>query len=133
MVADPANALTAGLALLSEANQEMTDGTVTALAAQCPSDAPHLVAFYTRYFKEQGRFPVPRKVAVVKPDIADQKDPETGLRDLTFRTVWFKYLYQTATSRSSDAARMRRCARRPVQLWFGLLYQVLGRAAWTLV
>lgn len=58
IVADPANALTAGLALLSEANQEMTEGTVTALAAQCPSDVPHLVAFYTRYFKEQGRFPV---------------------------------------------------------------------------
>ena len=58
IVADPANALTAGLALLSEASQEMTEGTVTALAAQCPSDAPHLVAFYSRYFKEQGRFPV---------------------------------------------------------------------------
>jgi hypothetical protein len=61
LVADPANALTAGLALLSEANQEMTEGTVTALAAQCPSDAPHLVAFYSRYFKEQGRFPVLEK------------------------------------------------------------------------
>ena len=36
----------------------MTEGTVTALAAQCPSDVPHLVGFYTRYFKEQGRFPV---------------------------------------------------------------------------
>jgi len=61
LVADPASALTAGLALLSEANQEMTEGTVTALAAQCPSDAPHLVAFYARYFKEQGRFPVLEK------------------------------------------------------------------------
>jgi len=58
VVADPANALTAGLALLSEASQEMTEGTVTALAAQCPSDAPHLLSFYARYFKEQGRFPV---------------------------------------------------------------------------
>jgi hypothetical protein len=58
IVADPANALTAGLALLSEANQEMTEGTVEALAAQCPSDVPHLVAFYSRYFKEQGRFPI---------------------------------------------------------------------------
>jgi hypothetical protein len=61
IVADPANALTAGLALLSEANQEMTDDTVDALAAQCPSDVPHLVAFYSRYFKEQGRFPVLEK------------------------------------------------------------------------
>lgn len=61
VVADPANALTAGLALLTEINQEMTEGTVSSLAAQCPSDAPHLVGFYTRYFKEQGRFPVLEK------------------------------------------------------------------------
>ena len=58
IVANPQEALTAGLALLSEASQEMTDGTVTALAAQCPSDMPHLVNFYTRYFKEHGRFPM---------------------------------------------------------------------------
>jgi hypothetical protein len=62
IVADPANALTAGLALLSEASLEMTDDTVEALAAQCPSDQPHLVAFYSRYFKEQGRFPVLEKM-----------------------------------------------------------------------
>ncbi len=60
-VAAPHQALTAGLALLSEASQEMTDGTVHALAAQCPSDVPHLVGFYTRYFKEHGRFPVLEK------------------------------------------------------------------------
>jgi hypothetical protein len=58
VVANPANALTAGLALLAEASLEMTEGTVSALAAQCPSDAPHLVGFYARYFKEHGRFPV---------------------------------------------------------------------------
>lgn len=61
IVASPQQALTAGLALLSEASQEMTEGTVNALAAQCPSDAPHLVAFYLRYFKEHGRFPVLEK------------------------------------------------------------------------
>jgi hypothetical protein len=61
LVANPQEALTAGLALLSEASQEMTDGTVTALAAQCPSDMPHLANFYTRYFKEQGRFPMLEK------------------------------------------------------------------------
>jgi hypothetical protein len=61
LVADPANALTAGLTLLSEVSQELTDETVDALAAQCPSDVPHLVAFYSRYFKEQGRFPVLEK------------------------------------------------------------------------
>ena len=61
IVTNPANALTAGLALLSEASQEMTDGTVNALAAQCPSDATHLANFYTRYFKEHGRFPMLEK------------------------------------------------------------------------
>jgi hypothetical protein len=61
VVASPQQALTAGLALLSEASQEMTDGTVRALAAQCPSDVPHLVNFYTRYFKEHGRFPMLEK------------------------------------------------------------------------
>ena len=61
VVATPQQALTAGLALLSEASQEMTDGTVTALAAQCPSDVPHLANFYTRYFKEHGRFPILEK------------------------------------------------------------------------
>lgn len=61
VVANPQEALTAGLALLSEASQEMTEGTVTALAAQCPSDVPHLVNFYQRYFKEQGRFPMLEK------------------------------------------------------------------------
>ena len=29
--------------------------------AQCPSDAPHLAGFYSRYFKEHGRFPVLEK------------------------------------------------------------------------
>jgi hypothetical protein len=57
-VATPQHTLPAGLGLLAEASQEMTEGTVTTLAAQCPSDVPHLVNFYTRYFKEQGRFPV---------------------------------------------------------------------------
>ncbi len=61
LVAKPENAMTAGLALLSEASQEMTEGTVTALAAQCPSDVPDLTNFYTRHFKEQGRFPVLEK------------------------------------------------------------------------
>ena len=57
LVADPVRSLTAGLALLTEVCQEMTEGSVEALAAQCPSDAPHLLAFYSRYFREQGRFP----------------------------------------------------------------------------
>jgi hypothetical protein len=31
---------------------------VSSIAAQCGTDAPHLMGFYARYFKEQGRFPV---------------------------------------------------------------------------
>lgn len=58
LVADPGQTPTAGLSLLAEISQELTNGSVAALAAQCPSDVPHLVAFYHRYFREQGRFPV---------------------------------------------------------------------------
>lgn len=58
LVSKPEHAIPAGLGLLAEASQNMTDGTVNALAAQCPTDAPHLLNFYTHYFKEQGRFPV---------------------------------------------------------------------------
>lgn len=61
LVANPADALAAGSALLTEASQEMTEGSAAALAAQCPSDAPHLVGFYARYFREHGRFPVMEK------------------------------------------------------------------------
>jgi hypothetical protein len=57
-VAKPEHALPAGLGLLHEASQEMTEGSVTSICAQCPSDAPHLMNFYSRYFKEQGRFPI---------------------------------------------------------------------------
>jgi GNAT superfamily N-acetyltransferase len=58
VVSKPEHAIPAGLGLLAEASQEMTEGTVHTLAAQCPTDAPHLLNFYSRYFKEQGRFPV---------------------------------------------------------------------------
>ena len=58
LVTKPEHAIPAGLALLAEASQEMTEGTVSSIAGQCPTDAPHLLNFYTRYFKEQGRFPV---------------------------------------------------------------------------
>jgi hypothetical protein len=58
VVSKPEHALPAGLGLLHEASQEMTEGTVTSICGQCPTDAPHLLNFYTRYFKEQGRFPV---------------------------------------------------------------------------
>lgn len=57
-VAQPNHAVTAGLALLGEISLELTEGSVSTLAAQCGTDAAHLMGFYTRYFKEQGRFPV---------------------------------------------------------------------------
>lgn len=58
MVAEPDRTATAGLTLLGALSVEMTDGSVHAFAAQCPSDVRHLVGFYSRYFKEQGRFPL---------------------------------------------------------------------------
>lgn len=58
VVGRPEQAIPAGLALLTEASQEMTEGSVNSIAAQCPTDVPHLIGFYARYFKEQGRFPV---------------------------------------------------------------------------
>ncbi len=58
LVRSPEVATPNGLSLLTEACEGMTDGSVHALAAQAPSDAPHLVAFYARFFREQGRFPV---------------------------------------------------------------------------
>jgi len=58
VVSKPEHALPAGLALLNEASQEMTEGSVTSVCAQCPTDVPHLLNFYSHYFKEQGRFPV---------------------------------------------------------------------------
>jgi hypothetical protein len=58
LVRKPETALSHGLTLLCEAVESMTEDTVNAVAAQAPSDAPHLIGFYQRYFKEQGRFPV---------------------------------------------------------------------------
>jgi hypothetical protein len=58
LVSKPEHALPAGLGLLNEASQEMTEGSVSSLCSQCSTDAPHLINFYSRYFKEQGRFPI---------------------------------------------------------------------------
>ncbi|VTU00429.1 Uncharacterized protein OS=Singulisphaera acidiphila (strain ATCC BAA-1392 / DSM 18658 / VKM B-2454 / MOB10) GN=Sinac_5816 PE=4 SV=1 [Gemmataceae bacterium] len=55
---EPERAAPAALTLLSALSEEMTDGSVDAFAAQCPSDVKYLVLFYSRYFKEQGRFPI---------------------------------------------------------------------------
>lgn len=69
VVARPEDAIPAGLGLLAAASEEMTEGTVSAIAAQCPTDAPHLLQFYRRYFKEQGRFPVYER------DLSATKEP----------------------------------------------------------
>jgi GNAT superfamily N-acetyltransferase len=61
LVAAPERTITAGLALLDAISLDLTDGSVDSLAAQCPSDVKHLVGFYTRYFKEHGRFPILEK------------------------------------------------------------------------
>lgn len=58
VVFKPEHALPAGLAMLNDASQEMTEGSVTTICGQCPTDVPHLFTFYLRYFKEQGRFPI---------------------------------------------------------------------------
>lgn len=58
LVGDPSKTISCGLALLAEARESLTSGTVDLMAAQVPSDAPHLLAFYSKFFKEQGRFSV---------------------------------------------------------------------------
>jgi hypothetical protein len=47
-----------GQDLLWYGTSRMQTNTFEMLAAQAPSDAPHLVAFYERYFQKQGSFPV---------------------------------------------------------------------------
>lgn len=47
-----------GLDLLWVAARRLDDSDIETLAAQVPSDAPHLVAFYDGYFRRQGSFPV---------------------------------------------------------------------------
>ena len=37
---------------------EAVDADIDTLAAQVPTDAPHLLAFYQSYFRPQGTFPV---------------------------------------------------------------------------
>jgi hypothetical protein len=47
-----------GLDLLGQAAYRLRSTAVEALAAQVPSDAPHLLRFYEQYFRRQGSFPV---------------------------------------------------------------------------
>ena len=47
-----------GLDLLGQAAYRLRSTAAETLAAQVPSDAPHLLGFYQRYFRRQGSFPV---------------------------------------------------------------------------
>jgi hypothetical protein len=58
LVRNDADATSIGLDLLSYALNRLQDDTIEALAAQVPSDAPHLLSFYQKYFRKQGGFPV---------------------------------------------------------------------------
>jgi hypothetical protein len=51
-----ANAL--ALDLMAFAASRLRDTDIDCLAAQAPSDVPHLVRFYHQYFRRQGAFPV---------------------------------------------------------------------------
>lgn len=55
----PGNDATAlALSLMSEAAYRLRETDVDCLAAQAPSDVPHLLRFYQQYFRRQGSFPV---------------------------------------------------------------------------
>jgi len=58
LVADPRNVSRSGLDLLGHAAYLLQETQVETLAAQVPSDVPHLVRFYQQYFRPQGRFPL---------------------------------------------------------------------------
>jgi hypothetical protein len=55
---DDSNAAPLGLDLLSHAIDRLNDETIDCFAAQVPSDAPHLLGFYQKYFRKQGSFPI---------------------------------------------------------------------------
>jgi hypothetical protein len=50
------------LDLMHHATVRLEDSDAESLAAQVPSDAPHLLQFYQRYFRRQASFPVFEKV-----------------------------------------------------------------------
>jgi hypothetical protein len=52
------DALHIGQDLLWYGTSRMESNTFDMLAAQVPSDAPHLLGFYERYFQRQGSFPI---------------------------------------------------------------------------
>jgi hypothetical protein len=58
LVADDRSGPAFALELLAYATMRLYDTDVETLAAQAPSDAPHLLRFYSQTFQRQGSFPV---------------------------------------------------------------------------
>ena len=54
-----------GLDLMGQAAYRLRDTEVDCLAAQVPSDVPHLLRFYQQFFRRQGSFPVFERSLVV--------------------------------------------------------------------
>jgi hypothetical protein len=47
-----------GMDLMWFATRRLDDSDIETMAAQVPSDVPHLVGFYESYFRRQGSFPI---------------------------------------------------------------------------
>jgi hypothetical protein len=58
LVPDRREANLFGLELLSHAANQLDETDVSTLAAQVASDVPHLLRFYSQYFRRQGSFPI---------------------------------------------------------------------------
>jgi GNAT superfamily N-acetyltransferase len=58
LVAPGSNVSPLGLDLISHAAHRLQENNQSTLAAQVPSDVPHLLRFYQQYFRRQGSFPV---------------------------------------------------------------------------
>jgi hypothetical protein len=58
LAADGRDVHPVGLDLMGYAAFRLRETEVETLGAQVPSDAPHLLRFYTHYFRQQGSFPV---------------------------------------------------------------------------
>jgi hypothetical protein len=56
--ADSRDFVPIALDLLGDAALRMQETQASSLAAQVPSDAPHLLRFYKQYFRGQGSFPI---------------------------------------------------------------------------
>src|SRR5262249_34430599 len=58
LAADTGDLTAHGLDLLNYATQKLETTNTETMAAQVPSDAPHLVRFYKSLFRRQGTFPI---------------------------------------------------------------------------